>query len=98
MPSHVIIRKVRVAVRAFKQKSLQFFTWFIFVHPSCYCKILEICNNCSGPEHGECSAEEKYVNYGMEHKYKQCEDYRFQEPAIRKASNEHLTVGLAKKL
>ena len=64
------------------------------------CKAEQICVNCSGPEHGVCSANAKCVNCNLAHKStdKCCEEYKFEEAAIIKANDEHLTVGFAKKI
>ena len=55
VPSHVL-ENVRVAVRAYKQKPLQCFKCYKFGHLPSSCKTEQICVNCSGPEHGVCSA------------------------------------------
>ena len=100
VPSHVLLENVRVAVRAYKQEPLQCFICFKFGHLSSACKAEQICVNCSGPEHGVCSANAKCVNCNLAHKStdKCCEEYKFEEAAIIKANDEHLTVAFAKKI
>ena len=100
VPSHVLLENVRVAVRAYKQKPLQCFKCYKFGHLSIACKAEQICVNCSGPEHGVCSSNAKCVNCKLAHKStdKCCEEYKFEEAAIIKANDEHLTVGFAKKI
>ena len=96
VPSHVVLENVRVAVRAYKQKPLQCFKCYKFGHLSSPCKAEQICVNCSGPEHGVCSANAKCVDCKLAHKC--CEEYKFEETAVVKANDEHLTVGFAKKI
>ena len=100
VPSHVLLENVRVAVRAYKQKPVQCFKCYKFGHLSRTCTAEQLCVNCSGPEHGVCSAIAKCVNCNLAHKStdKCCEDYKFEEAAIIKANDEHLTVGFAKKI
>ena len=100
VPSHVLLENVRVAVRVYKQKPLQCFNCYKFGHLSSACKAEQICVNCSGPEHGVCSANAKCVNCNLAPKStdKCCEKYKFEEAAIIKANDEHLTVGFAKKI
>ena len=100
VPSNVLLENVRVAVRAYKQKPVQCFNCYKFGHLSRACKAEQICVNCSGPEHGVCSANAKCVNCNLAHKStdKCCKEYKFEEAALTKANDEHLTVGFAKKI
>ena len=79
---------------------MQCFKCYKFGHLSRTCTAEQLCVNCSGPEHGVCSAIAKCVNCNLAHKStdKCCEDYKFEEAAIIKANDEHLTVGFAKKI
>ena len=63
MLSH-IIENVRVVVQAFRCKSVEYFSFFRFGHPSCSMKNPKICNN-SCPEHGVYFVEAKCVNCNL---------------------------------
>ena len=100
VPSHVSFENERVRVRPFIPKPLQCFNCFRFGHPSHVCKNTKLCQVCSAPEHGPCSAAPKCANCQKGHKSrdKNCEELKYEEAALNKANAEHINVGYAKKL
>ena len=100
IPSVINIENERIPVRPFKQKPLQCFNCFRFGHPSVVCKNNKVCEVCSAPVHGDCTATEKCINCQKQHKSrdKTCQQYKAEEAALHKASTEHISVGYAKKI
>ena len=87
IPFNLVIENERFNVKPFKQKPLQCFKCFKFGHPSRVCKNEKLCNNCSQPEHKNCTDEAKCINCNQNHKPsdKQFKVYKLEEAAINKS-------------